>query len=393
MPFAALPPQAYYDPDVFAKERSELFAKLWIFAGMANEIASSNDYFRIQVAGRDVIVQNCSGTLRAFVNSCSHRHSRIHEPLKGNRKLICPYHGWTYDDEGIPVGIPQRENFPEVCANPARFALRRLELQCAGHFIFVRAEPGGPSLREFLGHAWDFLVQASAGLHTNMDDFSGDLEANWKTVIENALEGYHVPIVHRSTLGSITQFSQQKDEIVDHLPDSGHSYMINRANAEWLRKWKRFDAELGTWRFKFDHYVHRLIFPNLTVTSFMGYSFHVQHFHPEAPGKTTVRSRIYSVCFDGQTEAGSRIMNAVYAESRSFTHDVFAEDQRACELAYSGVQQAGRPALLANDLEKRIANFHATYNRVMGSLDRERTSEVVASKGLSNTAATNIGTN
>ena len=359
-------PLHYRDPANFLRERQAVFGRTWSFAGMANEIGNANDYVRANVAGVDVILQNCGGRLRAFVNSCSHRHSRIHELPCGNRKLICPYHGWTYDDEGIPTGIPARANFPQVCANPEQFALRQLEVARVGDFVFSRLEQSGPGLQEFLGEAWDFLSNASAGLEAKMDDFRGTVGANWKVVIENALEGYHVPLVHRDTLAAINQFSMREDAIVDHLPAGrGHSSMTNLADAVWLQRWRRFEPSLGVWPFKFDHYVHHHIFPNLTVTSFMGYSFHIQVFQPVAVDRTDVHSRIYSVKCEGRTEAGARIMRSVYEEGQRFTRKVFAEDQQACALTQQGLQDAERPAVLASNLEKRIAHFQRFYMQVM----------------------------
>ncbi len=368
---ASTKPLHYLSPGEFDRERAQIFSRMWIFAGMANEIPNPNDYLRARIAGREIIVQNGSGTIRAFLNSCSHRHSHIHEAPCGNRKLICPYHGWSYNDEGIPTGIPAKENFPQVCANPAQFALQQFEVALAGHFIFVRLIPGGPDLKIHLGHAHEFLVNASTGLHRNMDEFQGTITANWKVVIENALEGYHVGMVHRTTLGAIKQLSVRKQDVVDHLPaDSGHSYMINRANEEWLKKWRRYERALGLWPFKFDHYVHQLIFPNLTVTSFMGYSFHIQCFQPDAVGKTTVHSRIYSVNCKEQTAKGESIMRTVYEEGKRFTRKVFSEDQHACELTYLGIHDAEKSAVLAEDLEKRIAHFQKAY-----LLSMERQSE------------------
>jgi len=363
---AVLLPRHYTDEQWFEHERNTLFATSWIFVGMAGDVARPDDYFRVELAGLDVIVQNCDGQLRAFVNSCSHRHARIHEELRGNRRLVCPYHGWSYDGEGRPAGIPHRENFPEVCARPGDFALRQLELQTVGLFIFVRTAGDGAPLRTYLSQAWGFLERVSASLDAVLDDFSGTLASNWKIAIENALEGYHVPLIHRSTLGAINQFSAQREDIVDHLPDdNGHSWMINAANAEWLRRWQRFEQAIGSWPFKFDHYVHQLVFPNLTVTSFLGYSFHIQRFQPDAVNRTTVHSRIYAARCSNQSAEGNRILRRIYEENREFTHRVFAEDQRACKLTYLGALQARRPAVLAQHLEKRIAHFQLAYLSVL----------------------------
>jgi hypothetical protein len=174
-------------------------------------------------------------------------------------------------------------------------------------------------------------------------------------------------MIHRDTLGAIHQLSLREDEIVDHLPqENGHSFMTNGADADWLRRWKRRASAIGSWGFSFDHYVHQLVFPNLTVTSFMGYSFHIQSFRPVSVGQTEVHSRIYSVRRDGQTDQGARMMQTVYEEAKQFTRAVFAEDQRACSLTYEGLQSAECPAILAMNLEKRIAHFQRFYLRVLG---------------------------
>jgi len=339
-----------------------MFSNSWAFAGLANEISSPDDYFLIDLAGRNLIVQNCAGKIRAFVNSCSHRHARIHDAPRGNRKLICPYHGWTYDDSGLPAGMPAAEQFPQVLANRENYSLTQCELECAGHFIFIRLQTGGPRLRDFLGPAFDFLRNTSIGLDKKMDEFRGTISANWKVLIENALEGYHVPIVHRATLGAIRQFSTKPSDVVDHLPnDSGHSYMVNRASQDWLARWRKFESALGRWPFRFEHYVHQLIFPNLTVTSFMGYSFHIQRFHPDSVDQTTIDSRIYSVRCKDQNERGIAIMRSVYDEGKRFSQKVFEEDRRICEIVQCGLHQATRPAVLANHLEKRIAHFQQNY--------------------------------
>jgi choline monooxygenase len=364
--YAATLPHHYVDQTHFDAERDRLFSRLWIYAGLRSEVAQPNDYLVVTVGGRSVIVQNCSGKLKAFINSCSHRHARIQEHARGHRRLVCPYHGWAYDDEGRPAGIPGRDNFPQVTAQPDRFALRRVDLDCAGQFIFVRIEPQGTPLRAFLGHVWDFLLRTSEGLHEEMDHFEDSLAANWKLAIENALEGYHVPMVHRGTLGAITQFSPKQDDVTDHMPvENGHSYMTNKAETGWLERWKRYERALGHWPFNFDHYIHQLVFPNLTITSFMGYSFHIQRFQADAVGKTTVHSSIYSVKCDGQTPQGASIMKAVYEEGRRFTRKVFDEDKRVCELVQHGVRDAGRRAVLASVAEKRIAHFQRFYLAAM----------------------------
>lgn len=359
-------PHHYFDREIFEQEQAKIFASGWTFAGLRNELPSDNDYHLTEVASIGTIVQNCGGTIRAFRNACSHRHARILEAERGNRRLVCPYHGWTYDQRGVPERMAAEIQFPQVLENRDKYALEQFEVACAGHFIFVRRDRTGPSLPDALGSTHEFLEKVSIGLDEKMDEFREGISANWKVVIENALEGYHVPFVHRATLGAIRQFSKKPTDVVDHLPaENGHSYMVNQASPEWLGRWLRFESELGSWPFKFNHYVHQLVFPNLTVTSFMGYSFHIQQFHPVSPSETVVDSRIYSVKCEGQSEKGRAIMRSVYDEGRAFTRKVFGEDRRVCELVQNGIRHATKHAVLANHLEKRIAHFQKSYLRAL----------------------------
>ena len=356
----------YCDPAIFKAEQEGLFSGQWIYAGLSNRLRNHNDFIRVRLVKRDIIIQNLHGTLRAFLNICSHRYSTIHDQPCGNRSLTCPYHGWHYDAQGLPVGIPCKEDFPKVTADPHSYKLQDLELALAGDFIFLRANKGGDDLKSFLGDAFVFLEQVSAGLGELLDSQQSNIQANWKLVIENSLEGYHVPLVHRESLAKASQiqFSQEAIDSIDHFPETGHNYVHNAASKKWLHKWGKFQQDIGTWPFMFDHYVHRLVFPNLTVTSFLGYSFHIQSFNPDDVNSTTVHSSIYSSRFEGQTLRGQRIMQSIYNENVEFTHIIFEEDKLACERTHQGAAQAFRPSVLAESLEARVADFRATYHRL-----------------------------
>lgn len=369
-------PMLYTDAAVYERERAVLFEPTWTFAALATELASNNDFVRVPLLGRDVIVHNFQGELRAFLNVCSHRHSVLHDAPRGNRPLTCPYHGWSYDRQGVPVGIPARREFAQVLADPQAFRLPSLELAQAGHFVFVRMppEPGHaadarPTLTDFLGEAHGFMASISTAMDRTLDETTGTVEANWKILIENSLEGYHVPHVHGSSLAAIDQLSNDTGDVEDFFPATGHTYMHNAANSRWLKRWEGYRRDVGEWPVSFPWYVHRLVFPMLTVTSFLGYSFHIQRFHPDSVGATTVHSRIVASRFAGQTARGERIIDAIFRENTGFTHQVFGEDKLASERAQAGSRQAVRAGVLASELEARVANFRATYHRAMGSLE------------------------
>ena len=368
MTHAATRPLHYLDPEFFQTERRAVFGAAWTFACLRSELATDGDFVRLALAGTELIMRNSRGAIRAFANVCSHRHSRLCLEARGNGPMRCPYHGWVYSHEGIPVGIPFKEQFPQVLADPPAFRLQEFVTDCVGDFVFVRLAAAGIGLSQYLGEAATaFLAGVSSGAGALLDEFEKDIPANWKIVVENSLEGYHVPVVHSRTLGAADGMAAGYEAVEEDLDSPRHSLMTKRAETAWLAKWRRMSRAIGDWPFRFDHYVHYLIFPNLTITSFLGYSFHVQRFDPLDHRATRVRSRILSSRFSGQTETGRRMIEKMHGDGIDFTHRVFAEDLGVCESVQWGMTQALRPAQLAADHERRVLHFQQALLAATGA--------------------------
>ena len=359
---AIIGPSFYRDLRQFDADCAGLFRHAWIFACLRSELPADGDYLRLASAGRELIIRNSRGIIRAFANVCSHRHAQLCFEARGSGPMRCPYHGWVYNHEGMPVGIPFKEQFPEVTADPQAYRLEEYSIDCAGEFVFVRLAPHGIGLGEYLGaHAVEFLRRASGSMDQVIDEFERNVPANWKTVVENSLEGYHVPIVHQRTLGAADGMATGYEAVVENFDSPLHSFMTKRAEPKWLAKWNRMSRQLGNWPFRFDYYVHYHFFPNLTITSFLGHSFHIQRFNPLDLHTTRVQSRILPSKFSDQTEIGRRMIERVHADSVEFTHRVFAEDSDICSKVQAGMQQAQRPAVLAREYELRVLHFQRAY--------------------------------
>ncbi|GKS77941.1 aromatic ring-hydroxylating dioxygenase subunit alpha [Acidovorax sp. SUPP950] len=365
MPTSVLSPHFYRDPDHHARELEGLFRESWVFVCMRFELGGLV-HRGVQVGGVSLLLQcDSQGLPRAFLNVCSHRHAQLCESGTHRGPARCPYHGWVYDREGVPVGIPAKHCFPEVVAEPARFRLQEFNCEAVGQFVFVRISESGPALREYLGEQYAFLERASEGMQGLLDEFREPVGANWKIVIENALEGYHVPAVHSRTFMQVDGMDRAETAPRFFLEDRRHSHLEHAADAQWVARFARMESKIGQWPWRFAHYTHHHIFPNLTVTSFMGYSFHVQSFEPTASRQTTVHSRTVGVEFTGTTPAGAKMMEHIHADGHAFTRKVFAEDGGICTKVQAGVDQAQRPALVGAGIEDRVAHFQAAYARAL----------------------------
>ena len=359
-----LNPNCYTSEKVWHQELETLFQQSWVFVGLLFELEGLS-HNGVRVADKSIVIQcDAQGKPRAYLNVCSHRHAEICEAGVHQGALRCPYHGWSYDRRGVPVGIPHKEAFPQVIAAPEQFRLKEFHCESAGQFIFVRIADDGTNLRKYLGNQYEFLVRASQGMSGYLDEFREDVHANWKVVIENSLEGYHVPAVHSATFMQASGMAKEEKSPEFFLGDRLHSHLEHAAETEWVIRFQRQSSKIGEWPWYFEHYTHHFIFPNLTVTSFMGYSFHIQRFDPSAVDRTTVHSRTVGVKFKNANPAGKKMMEHIYSDGHDFTRKVFAEDGLICKKIQNGLQSAEKPAILAAGLEDRVLHFQRAYATV-----------------------------
>jgi len=196
-PFAearTLPAEVYTSEAVFRLEQEALFARSWLCAGREADIPAAGDYYLREIAGDSVIVvRGNDGAVRAFYNVCRHRGSRILETPNGSglKRLLCPYHAWSYELDGGVQNAPQMgENFRK-----GEFGLVPVRLGIFYGFIFLNLDHAAPPLERYLADLPDFsrfrMAELACGKRIEYE-----VAANWKLICENYSECYHCAGVH-----------------------------------------------------------------------------------------------------------------------------------------------------------------------------------------------------
>ena len=185
----------YTDPAIFSSERERLFARTWQVVGHAHQLQNPGDFFTTEIHGEPLLlVRGAKGELHGFYNVCRHRAGPPAEGC-GSRKLFrCGYHGWTYGLDGSLISAPEFEGAQEF--DREHFALAPVRAEEWFNLIFVNLDPQAASLRRSLG---ELPEQAERFGFTAMKLFERrtyDMKCNWKTYVDNYLEGYHLPSVH-----------------------------------------------------------------------------------------------------------------------------------------------------------------------------------------------------
>jgi len=363
---ALIPCASYHDPNVLQVEYQKVFARTWNFVGFTSDLANENDYISTEVAGKPVVVQNFGGELRSFLNVCSHRFSEIRCEPRGNGPLRCPYHGWTYNSEGVPVGIPSRPRFDNFSESVIRsLALRQYRVAVCGTLIFVTLDSAAPSLDQFLGGTWDRIEVMSSSLGELIDRNELEIECNWKVAVENTLESYHVTFIHPKT------FKMLGASGTDFQFEGAHSVWNTTVSGAVHRQMTKLQEALGDRPFKVEGYLHQLIFPSLTLATTFGNSFALQHIRPKSPTRTSFISYVFATRVQGASRLKENLRTMINDSVVQFNRAVFLEDKAICEAVQRGIKNGTGNGQLSDE-ELRVADFQRNYVKMM-DVPAERT--------------------
>lgn len=355
---ALIKPNDYTCNEVLKNENEKIFKKAWHFAGIKKDYDTENKFKTFNIAGIPVVVQNLNGEIKAFKNICSHRHSIIQTASEGVRPLLCPYHGWAYNNKGIPVGIPKKPLFSFSKSELQCLKLMEFEIDYCGELVFVRIENSGINLKNYLGIYFNELSSSSKQFDSLIDINKIKIKANWKILVENTLESYHVNLVHANT------FRRLGASGLDFDFDGPHSkWRAELANKETEGKQARINKFFSNRNYKIDGYNHVLIFPNLLYASTYGISFNLSLMEPISYNETSFTSYVFLSNHSGK----SNVAIDFYKKSLiKFNRDVFNEDKVVCEGVQIGAKNSHYNGQLSEE-ESRVCEFQKSYINFMNS--------------------------
>jgi phenylpropionate dioxygenase-like ring-hydroxylating dioxygenase large terminal subunit len=231
-----IPMAIFGDPDLYALELRNVFNRSWVFVAHESEIAKSGDFVRRYIGdGAWIITRDKAGAIHALFDACRHRGAQLCRADQGNANTFrCPYHGWTFRNDGALIGVPFHAQAFKTLDFAASGLWRAPHIENYGGFIFVNLDPDARPFREHLGDfAWYFDMQIKlfgGGWEVAGPPSRWRVRANWKTGAENSTgDSYHTVTLHRSIveMGLIATFDDGRYDV--HITEcSGHSMMMRR---------------------------------------------------------------------------------------------------------------------------------------------------------------------
>jgi nitrite reductase/ring-hydroxylating ferredoxin subunit len=198
---STVPVADYADPVRWEREVEVLFRRSPVVVALSAHIPAPGSYRAVEMAGIPVVtVRQPDGGVKVFVNVCRHRGAQVVDDGCGSaRRFTCPYHGWSYDQSGGLVGVSGRTTFGEL--DTTGRGLTELACQERCGLVFAVLRPGAAlDLDSWLAGyevALDALGLDEAELLCEREIVG----PNWKVAYDGYVDGYHLDILHKNTLG------------------------------------------------------------------------------------------------------------------------------------------------------------------------------------------------
>ncbi len=352
-----MPPEVYSSQEFLDLEWERIFGREWHCVGRAESISEPGEYITARLNRQPVIViRQRDRSIRALSNVCLHRMMKLVSGKGKCRRIVCPYHAWTYEIDGRLVAA---QHMQENCLFD-KTALALPEIRCAvwQGWIYVTMNPEIPEPERRLAGLERIMRPYHASDYVEVDRQEHVWKTNWKLLTENFMEGYHLPFTHRKTVGAYFPVDDTR---------------FGKAGDGYTHQWftKDSDAPVGT-----AHRANKRLRGKRRRTSVLGTVYPCHMFvlgpdhlwylslQPRSPGEIDV---LYGLAFAPEVMDDTENVDEKIAEAKRFLDRTNEEDRVVVEDLYNGVRAPlAKPGPLSW-LEKQNLDF-ARY--ILTSIER-----------------------
>lgn len=327
---------------------TSLVREYWHLVGHRRELLQQGDFVKLQTSLGDIVIFNDAGNILAFDNKCAHRGTLIYQDDYGNQANTCKYHGWSYS--GGRLHIPNQDQFLEC--NIGTASLNFYQVDWCGDFIFVGMEPKA-SLYDQLGSVATELENISFNIDARSDFSRYEYECYWPIAVENALEPYHIDMVHPNTLAKLKLSAGEN--FFDGVNSVWRAEIGDRRMGRQLSSIKKlFNID-----YQYEGYMSIYMFPFSMISSTFGYSYSLQNFFPSAGFDpfTQFTSRLYTANRASRADGDS--LDAFFESTAKINRQVFEEDHSICKLMPKD-SWSSEPLKYCSKSEEKIAHFRTS---------------------------------
>ncbi len=344
----AIAVSSYSSQERLQAELDVLFQDFPVVVAHGSQLHENGSFVTLTVGHMPVLVnRDRDGHLRAFINSCRHRGAKLTDLPCGKAKSFkCPYHAWTYMDDGALKYVPNKEAFPELDSEGR--GLVELAVKEQAGFIWLlpnkmKLESNALDIKSYLSGVDEDLLEFELDQHIVKHADVLRPACNWKLVIDAFSEGYHLKTLHKD---SVKPFFHEHGTVFEKM--GCHSRSVGARNdIVNARSLPESEWDFRAWTTPF-----YTLFPNTILV-----------FHPDWVSRITVfpNGSDHSVVYHDMLVPGDADLQASYWDKTFalINQQVFAaEDIAVCENIQSATRSGADTHWLTGGLETPVYWFH-----------------------------------
>lgn len=214
--------QTYFD-----LEQKTLFRKNWVCAGFGYQVPNPGDIAPVVVGGMPLmLVRQKDYSVLVFHNVCRHRGATIAtKPCSQGNLIRCPYHSWAYSLDGQ---LQQRPHFDgpdqHVRGGDGLWQVRSA-MWC--DLVFVNLDNTAGAFDDFIAPLRRIGEDFGVSEAIYDESIAIEIPANWKLLVENFVDGYHIASVHPTLEKSVPTkthtFRQDGPLFIGEAPRQTHA--------------------------------------------------------------------------------------------------------------------------------------------------------------------------
>lgn len=325
-----IPPLLYWSEDVHRLELERIFAREWLCPGLAADIPQAGDYVTFSIGDQPVFtVRGQDGVVRSFSNVCLHRMMPLVEGRGGcGTRIVCPYHAWTYDTQGKVIGAGHMGG-RDPAFEKKQYRLTEIRTEIWQGWIYVTLNPDALSVASLLAPLLPVVGPYEMAGYIPVVHQDHVWKTNWKLLNENFMEGYHLPVAHKATVGA--WFPVEDTEFPEDVHDAFTFQTFTKdENARYGRAHPSNTRLQGKWRHTS---VLPTIFPSHMYVLAPDHLWYLS-LRPAGPGEVMLR---FGIALAPEVHAAlGEGRDAWVAELADFFDRVNAEDKVVVEGIYQG---------------------------------------------------------
>lgn len=325
-----MPKDMYTNEAILAREIEALFLNEWICAGRSDELVHQGDYMSFDLCHQPLIlVRNQQGVINALSNICRHRMMRLVSGTGNSKGFTCPYHAWMYNIEGDLVAAPYMDK--TECFHKEELSLPLVRCEEYEGWIYVSLNHDIAPVKELLSDLSPLIAPYHMSDYQTIFHEEFIWDCNWKSLTENFMESYHLPVAHKQTVGT------------HYIPDETAFHDKGSFDHFTYQTFKKADgAFVGTAHSENHHLEGALRNQSIMPTIFPAHMYvlapdHLWYLCLQPSGVGRVKAK-YGAALAPEVLAAADDKDALITDIKRFLDKVQEEDRFVVESIYQGAK-------------------------------------------------------